>query len=134
MKKINKYNALVMVVFTIRVNCASADDILAISVVPVITSEVTSSDKHSLYGFTDKELKAVQFVQLNWSNLTADMAKGQGENLAAIADFLQVKPAQKPVFYTLSKVKFSLLLPSSKTTPEQLIKNFKLEVGKLSKV
>jgi len=134
MKKINKYNALVMVVFTIGVDYASADDILDISIVPIITSEVTSSDKHSLYGFTDKELKAIQFVQLNWSNLTADMANGQGENLAAIADFLQVKPTHKPAFYTMSKVKFNLLLPSSKTTPEQLIESLKLEIRKLSKV
>lgn len=132
MKQINKYRTLSLAILTIIMqDCKSSDEILGISIVPMLTSEITSSEKHSLYGLTDQELKAIQFARLNWSNLTADMAKGQGENLSAIADLLGIQDTKKTAFYAVSKNKFSQFIPASDTTAEQLVLKLKTESAKL---
>jgi hypothetical protein len=132
MKQINKYRAWSLAILLVIIaDCESSDDMMGISVVPVITSEVTSSEKHSLYGFTHKELKAIQFAQLNWSNLTADMARGQGENLTAIADLLSIHGTKKVAFYAVVKNKFSQFIPTADNTAEQLVLKLKIESAKL---
>ncbi len=132
MKQINKCRALSLAILTVIMpDCESSDEILGITIVPMLTSEITSSEKHSLYGLTDKELKAIQFAQLNWSNLTADMAKGQGENLSTIADFLSIPDTKKAAFYAAAKNKFTQFIPASDTTAEQLVVKLKTESAKL---
>lgn len=74
---------------------------------------------------------ALQFAQTNWSNLTADMAKGQGQYLVTMANLLEVPVAKKPAFYAMTKNKFPLLIPSSETTPTQLLSKLKTETAKL---
>lgn len=132
MQPINKYRTLSLtILLVIMTDCKSSDDMIGISVLPLITSEVTSSEKHSLYGFTDKDLKAIQFAQLNWSNLTADMARGQGENLTALADLLSIHCAKKIAFYAMVKHKFSQFIPTADNTAEQLVLKLKMESAKL---
>jgi hypothetical protein len=132
MKQRNKYRALVLTILTvIMTECKSSDEILGITIVPMLTSEITTGDKHSLYGFTDKEWQAVQFAQQNWANLTADMAKGQGENLTTIAALLNIRDTKRAAFYAMTKNKFTHLIPTPGTTAEQLVLELKTESAKL---
>lgn len=78
-----------------------------------------------------KAQQAVEFAKVNWMQLSANMASGQGEYLSTMADLMGVKPAQKPAFYGITKSKFSQLFPSTETTPEQLVKGLKVEIGRL---
>jgi hypothetical protein len=78
-----------------------------------------------------KTQQAVDFAKINWMQLSANMASGQGEHLNTFADLLGVNAAQKPAFYRMTKTKFGQLIPSTETTPEQLVKNLKVEMGRL---
>ena len=82
---------------------------------------------------TAKIKQAVEFAAINWMQLSSNMASGQGEHLSTMADLMGVKPAQKPAFYSMAKSKFNQLLPTTETTPEQLVKSLKVEIGKLGK-
>jgi Protein of unknown function (DUF3015) len=81
-----------------------------------------------------KTQQAVAFAKINWMQLSANMASGQGEHLSAMADLMGVQASQKPAFYSMTKAKFSQLLPSNEVTPEQLVSRLKVEVSKLNKV
>ncbi len=78
--------------------------------------------------------QAIDFAKVNWMQLSANMANGEGEHLRTLADLMGVHSAQKSAFYSMTKAKFNQLLPSTQTTAEQLVKNLQAEVSKLNKV
>lgn len=80
-----------------------------------------------------KSQQAIEFAKVNWMQLSANMANGQGEHLSTMADLMGVKPAQKPAFYSMTKAKFSQLFTSIEITPEQLVSRLQVEVTKLNK-
>jgi len=75
--------------------------------------------------------KAIDFVSINWMNLSADMSKGKGEHLAAMATLLAVKETQKLAFYQMTQKKFIYLFNHGKTTASELVKQLTIEVAKL---
>jgi hypothetical protein len=136
-KKSHKSRALCMAVLLIFAVDGKADDILdemdsffeqllAFSITTVYFG--TSSQELQL---RMGEKQAVQFAQANWSNLTADMATGQGEYLTTLADLLKVPSQQKSQFYALSQAKFRQLLPSANTTATQFLLNLKTAMADL---
>lgn len=112
--------------------CSSITDTVAASTQTFTNaSEATTNvSKSSSYAKNDTE-QAVQFAKLNWMNLSANMAKGQGEHLAAFATLLKVDAAKRPAFYQMTQQKFTALLGSTETTPEQLVQNLQVEIAKL---
>lgn len=96
------------------------------------SSEVSTNSSKSAPE-TAQLKQAVEFAAINWMQLSANMASGQGEHLSAMADLLGVKPAQKSAFYSMAKSKFNQLIPSTEVTPEQLVKSLKVEIGRLGK-
>lgn len=94
------------------------------------TTRVSSGDAGST---SLNNQQAVDFAKINWMQLSANMASGDGEHLRTFADLLGVNSAQKPAFYDMTKTKFSQLFPSTQTTPEQLVNSLKVEISKLGK-
>ena len=125
----------VMVVAVLS-GCSSITDTIAAST-QTFTNTTESSSRISSSKDSDhaslKNRQAVEFARVNWMQLSANMANGQGEHLSTMADLLGVKPTQKSAFYRMAKNKFSQLFASVEITPEQLVNSLKVEVNKLSK-
>ncbi len=83
-------------------------------------------------GMAQNISKAEQFAQTHWSNLTSDMARGDGEYLDILATLLAVQSTQKATFFAMTKTQFSQLIPSIDTTPAQLISHLKVEMNLLT--
>lgn len=117
--------------------CSSLTDTIAASTQTFTDTTKSSSEVSTNASKSAPETaqikQAVEFAAINWMQLSSNMASGQGEHLSTMADLLGVKPAQKPAFYNMAKSKFSQLLPTTETTPEQLVKSLKVEIGKLGK-
>jgi hypothetical protein len=123
----NRLNALLFLFLT---GCASDDNGFELSTATAFSTIYFGTSSHKLYA-ADNDLKIIQFVQLNGSNLIADMAKGRGNYLETLADLLAIKEANKAAFYAMSKQQFTHLLPSPDTTPAQLVFNLKTQAAKL---
>jgi uncharacterized protein YceK len=114
--------------------CSALTDSIAASTQTFTNSTESSTRVSSSNNSKQASLKiqqAVEFVKVNWMQLSSNMASGQGEHLSTMADLMGVKPAQKPAFYSMAKSKFSQLFPTTETTPEQLVNSLKVEIGKL---
>jgi hypothetical protein len=134
MKLVNKYYLVsIAVLLMVAIDCKSDENIFE-STTAVSFSTVYYGTSSNKFYSAENEFKAVQFAQVNWLKLMADIAKGQGEYLTTMADLLKVSSAKKPAFYKVSQFKFNRLFPSADTTPEQLVNNLKREIGKLNEV
>lgn len=116
---------------TLVADYQSDDNLFESTTAVSVTTVYHGTSSHKIYS-ADNGLQAVQFAQIKWTNLTADMAKGQGEYLSAMANLLAVKPVQKPAFFKMTKAKFSQLFSSTEVTPEQLLKSLQTEVSQLN--
>lgn len=133
MKAIQKCRSLSRLILIILVtDCKSDDNLFESTTAASVTTVYYGTSSNKFYSAENK-LKAVQFARINWPNLTADMANGQGEYLSTLADLMVVKPTQKPAFYRMAKNRFSQLLPSAEVTPEQLVIRLQVAIGKLDK-
>lgn len=92
------------------------------------TTDVSTKDSSSSSSNTQQ---AIEFAKVNWMKLSANMSKGQGEHLAAIASLLKVEETQKPAFYAMTQNKFTTLYRSKETTGEQLVQQLQIEIAKL---
>lgn len=126
MKQLNYCRALGMTLLMILAyDCNSDENIFETTTAVSYTSVYYGTSSNKFYS-AENEFKAMQFAQVNWSNLTADMASGQGEYLSAMADLIGVKPAQKTAFYKRVKSNFSQILPTAETTAAQLVDGLKV--------
>jgi outer membrane murein-binding lipoprotein Lpp len=138
MKSYSYYFGLTVITASTLVSgCSSLTDSIAASTQTFTnttqsSSEVSSNVSKSAPG-TAQLKQAVEFAAINWMQLSANMANGEGEHLSAMADLLGVSSTQKPAFFSMTKTKFSQLLPSTETTPAQLVDSLKVELGKLGK-
>jgi hypothetical protein len=73
----------------------------------------------------------IGYVTQSWSELNNDMAKGEGQFLRTLGQYFAIPIAQEAAFFAMTKSKFKQLIPSSQTTPEQLVDNLEIEVAKL---
>ena len=90
-----------------------------------LTSSTTLKDDEE----EEPEVEVEEFVEANFDQLRSDMAVGEGEYLSALAALLAIDDADKGEFYALTRSNFDQLFSSSKTTPEELVANLKVEVA-----
>ena len=65
---------------------------------------------------------ATMFANLNFDNLSQEMAQGGGEHLASLATLLGVPAEQQPAFFALTQEKYTTLVQSGETTPAAMLK------------
>jgi len=65
---------------------------------------------------------ATLFANLNFDNLSQEMAQGGGEHLASLATILGVPAEQQAEFFALTQEKYATLIQSGETTPSAMLK------------
>lgn len=86
----------------------------------------TSNCKAS--GFVKVDKKEIFYAESNYTALTFEMAKGEGENLSAFAQVLGCSDKVVPDFGKLTKSKYQAIIPSMKTTPVEMLESLKKEM------
>ena len=71
--------------------------------------------------FVSKE-HATMFANLNFDNLSQEMAQGGGEHLASLATLMGVPAEQQPAFFAMTQEKYAALIESGETTPAAMLK------------
>jgi hypothetical protein len=64
--------------------------------------------------------QAVRYAEANFEGLKAEMARGEGENVAALANLMGCSNAQS--FGSMTRAQFESIVPASSTTPSQMVK------------
>ena len=65
---------------------------------------------------------AVMFANLNFDNLSQEMAQGGGEHLASLATLMGVPMEQQPEFFALTQEQYPSLMQAGKESPAAMIK------------
>ena len=68
------------------------------------------------------EQKVTMFAEINFENLSQEMAQGQGEHLASLATLMGVPADQQPAFFALTQERYTSLIQSGETAPVAMIK------------
>src|SRR5213592_2694008 len=68
------------------------------------------------------EQKATMFAEINFENLSQEMAQVQGEHLASLATLMGVPVDQQPAFFALTQEQYTSLIQSGETAPVAMIK------------
>jgi hypothetical protein len=69
-----------------------------------------------------KNKKLELFAKTSWPNLSEDIARGQGEYLAALAGLMHVSPQRQDEFFAIAQEHFgSHLLHNRNLSPEALV-------------
>jgi hypothetical protein len=68
------------------------------------------------------EHKTEVFVAATFENLAGDMARGQGEHLAALATLLGVPTEHQQMFFAMVQGRYRELIANGETSPSALIK------------
>jgi len=68
------------------------------------------------------EQKATMFAEINFENLSQEMAQGQGEHLASLATLLGVPAEHHAEFFALTQERYTSLIQSGETTPVAMLK------------
>lgn len=66
--------------------------------------------------------QTTMFANLNFDNLSQEMAQGGGEHLASLAKLLGVPVEQHPAFFSMTQEKYTTLVQSGETTPAAMLK------------
>ncbi len=67
------------------------------------------------------QYKAPVFAELNFENLSQEMAQGRGEHLASLATLLGVPTEQQPAFFAIVQEKYQTLMQAGATSPVALL-------------
>lgn len=65
---------------------------------------------------------ATMFANLNYDNLSQEMAQGGGEHLASLAMLMGVPAEQQPEFFALTQEKYPSLMKAGEESPSAMIK------------
>ncbi len=68
------------------------------------------------------EQKVTMFAEINFENLSQEMAQGHGEHLASLATLMGVPADQQPAFFALTQEQYTTLIQSGETAPVAMIK------------
>jgi Protein of unknown function (DUF3015) len=68
------------------------------------------------------EHKVTMFAEINFENLSQEMAQGKGEHLASLATLMGVPADQQPAFFALAQERYTTLIQSGETAPVAMIK------------
>jgi hypothetical protein len=62
------------------------------------------------------------FADVTFEDLAQDMARGEGEYLASLADLLGVLPEQRSAFFTLARERYTTVLATGKPSAVAMLK------------
>jgi len=65
--------------------------------------------------------QATLFANLNFNNLSQEMAQGGGEHLASLATLLGVPAEQQSAFFSMTQEKYTTLIQSGEATPRAML-------------
>jgi hypothetical protein len=68
------------------------------------------------------EYKVPMFAEINFENLSQEMAQGRGEHLASLATLMGVPVEHQAAFFALTQEKYTTLIQSGETAPVAMIK------------
>jgi hypothetical protein len=68
------------------------------------------------------EHKTTMFAQLNFDNLSQEMAQGQGEHLASLATLMGVPTEQQPAFFAMTQNQYTALIREGEASPVAMVK------------
>jgi hypothetical protein len=67
------------------------------------------------------EREVTMFAEVNFENLSQEMAQGQGEHLTSLASLLGVPVEYQPTFCAMAQEKYTRLMQSGETTPVAML-------------
>lgn len=79
-------------------------------------------------GVVRAEREQAAFAEVNFQDLKANMAAGGGEFLTSFATLLGCEDSSKSAFAKMSQDKFETIVPSTSTTPIQMLVAVKTEI------
>jgi hypothetical protein len=68
------------------------------------------------------EHKTTMFAQLNFENLSQEMAQGQGEHLASLATLMGVPAEHQAAFFAMTQERYTSLVRTGETSPVAMVK------------
>jgi Protein of unknown function (DUF3015) len=68
------------------------------------------------------EQKTTMFAQLNFENLSQEMAQGQGEHLASLATLMGVPAEHQAAFFAMTQERYTSLVKTGETSPVAMVK------------
>jgi hypothetical protein len=68
------------------------------------------------------EHKTTMFAQLNFENLSQEMAQGQGEHLASLATLMGVPAEHQAAFFAMTQERYTSLVKTGETSPVAMVK------------
>ena len=68
------------------------------------------------------EHKTTVFAQLNFENLSQEMAQGQGEHLASLATLMGVPAEQQAAFFAMTQERYTSLVKTGEASPVAMVK------------
>jgi Protein of unknown function (DUF3015) len=68
------------------------------------------------------EYKTTMFAEINFENLSQEMAQGHGEHLASLATLMGVPAEHQAEFFALTQEKYTTLIQSGEAAPAATIK------------
>ena len=68
------------------------------------------------------DYKTTMFAEINFENLSQEMAQGQGEHLASLATVMGVPAEHQAEFFALTQEKYTTLIQSGEAAPAAMIK------------
>ncbi len=68
------------------------------------------------------EHKTTMFAQLNFENLSQEMAQGQGEHLASLATLMGVSTEHQAAFFAMTQERYTSLVKTGEASPVAMVK------------
>lgn len=68
------------------------------------------------------EQKTTMFAQLNFENLSQEMARGQGEHLASLATLMGVPAEHQASFFAMTQERYTSLVKTGEASPVAMVK------------
>jgi len=68
------------------------------------------------------EQKTTVFAQLNFENLSQEMAQGQGEHLASLATLMGVPAEHQAAFFNMTQERYTSLVKAGEASPVAMVK------------
>lgn len=66
--------------------------------------------------------KTVMFAELNFDNLSQEMAQGQGEHLASLATLMGVPAEHQGAFFAMTQERYTSLVKAGEASPVAMVK------------
>lgn len=66
--------------------------------------------------------KTIMFAELNFENLSQEMARGRGEHLASLATLMGIPTDQHDAFFAMTQERYTSLVQAGETSPVAMVK------------